>query len=181
MRHFFRAFALAAVLPIATADANPTLFVTQTPISEDFTTILSVFGHHKGDVASAPRGGDLYILYDDGTLRNLTAEAGFGTVPLQEIAVRDPAVHWSGAKALFSMVIGGTTQNDYTTIPYFQIYEVTGLAKGESVAIRKLAQPDNFNNVSPIYSSIGAPGAERILFTSDRPRNGDRLLYPQRD
>ena len=155
--------------------ASAILFVTQTPISSDFTNIMSTFGTHQGSVSSAPRGGDLYIRYADGTLRNLTAELGYGTQPQQDIAVRDPYPHWTGTKALFSMVIGGTTQNDYDPV-YFQIYEITGFGQGQTPVITKLQQPADFNNITPIYASDG-----RILFTSDRPRNGDRLLYPQRD
>jgi hypothetical protein len=48
-----------------------------------------------------PRGGDLMLRYPDGSLRNLTREAGFGNEGLQgaaAIAVREPAVHWSGAR-----------------------------------------------------------------------------------
>ncbi|MCC6694308.1 MAG: hypothetical protein IT365_01640 [Candidatus Hydrogenedentes bacterium] len=155
--------------------ANPILFVTQTPHYNDFTTIVSTFGNQQGHVYSAPRGGDLYIRYPDGVLRNLTQEAGFGTKPEKDIAVRDPHVHWNGSKALFSMVVGGTTKNDYTPV-YFQIYEVTGLGKGEAVNIRRLKQPKDFNNVAPSYDAV-----DRILFTSDRPHNGDRRLYPQLD
>lgn len=153
----------------------PILFVTQTPFGGDFTNIMSTFGTHRGSTDSAPRGGDLWIRYTDGTLRNLTAAGGFGTTPALQIAVRDPYPHWSGTKALFSMVVGGTTQNDDDPV-YFQIYEVTGFGAAETVQIRKLEQPPDSNNVTPVYASDG-----RILFTSDRPRNGDRRLYPQLD
>jgi hypothetical protein len=153
----------------------PILFVTQTPNGGDFTNILSTFGTHRGDTDSAPRGGDLWIRYPDGTQRNLTAEAGYGTTPGQEIAVRDPAPHPDGTRALFSMVIGGTTQDDYTPV-WFQIYEVTGFGQGQAVHIRKLPQPADYNNVSPIYGA-----GDRIFFTSDRPRDGDRRLHPQLD
>ena len=37
-------------------------------------------------------------------------------------------------------------------------------------------QPTNYNNVDPCYASDG-----RILFTSDRPRNGAAHLFPQLD
>ena len=90
----------------------PILFVTQIPIPADFTTIGSVFGNHDPQLQAVGRGGDLWIRYPDGTLRNLTAEGGFGMTGFQgadSIAVRDPAVHWSGDKALFSMVIGAPT------------------------------------------------------------------------
>src|SRR5215475_3449289 len=51
---------------------HPILFVTQVPIAEDFGTIGSVFANHRGDIEDAGRGGDLYIVYPDGALRNLT-------------------------------------------------------------------------------------------------------------
>ncbi len=155
--------------------SHPILFVTQTPHSFDFRSVLSTFGNHQGDTNHIPRGGDLYIRYPDGALRNLTLEAGFGTKAGKEIGVRDPHVHWDGTKALFSMVIGGTTINDYDPV-YYQIYEVTGLGQGETVSIQKLKQPKDYNNIAPSYDVD-----DRILFTSDRPRNGDRRLYPQLD
>jgi hypothetical protein len=155
--------------------AAPVLFATQTPFGGDFANIGSVFANHRGDVQSAPRGGDLYIRYDDGTLRNLTLELGFGVAAGQHIAVREPHVHWDGQKALFSMVIGGTTQDNYAPV-YFQIYEIANLGQLETPTIQKLPQLEDFNNVSPIYGTD-----DRIIFTSDRPRNGSRTLYPQLD
>jgi hypothetical protein len=151
------------------------MFVTQPPFGGDFSTVNAAFGNHNASTAYTPRGGDLYIRYGDGALRNLTAEAGYGLQPRSEIAVREPSVHWSGAKALFSMVVGGTTKDDYSPV-YWQIYEVTGIAQGQIVSIRRLAQPADSNNVSPIYGTD-----DRIIFTSDRPRDGNRLLYPQLD
>ena len=75
--------------------------------------VASVFGNHQGLIANAPRGGDLWIRYPDGTVKNLTAAAGFGTSGFQGargIAVREPSVHWSGTKAIFSMVVGAPPQ-----------------------------------------------------------------------
>lgn len=168
----------AAPLRVATL-SNPLLFVTQVPIPGDFTTIGSTFGNQSGDLESAGRGGDLYILYPDGTLKNLTAAAGFGMSGLQgtnAIAVREPSVHWSGNKAVFSMVQGAPRQYEVTPY-YWQIYEVTGLGKGDRPVVTKVPfQPSGFNNVSPLYGSD-----DRIIFTSDRPRNGERHLYPQLD
>ncbi len=97
---------------LSLARSYPILFVTQLPIAADFTTIGSTFGNHHADLRSVGRGGDLWILYPDGTLKNLTQAAGYGsTAPdgfqgADAIAVRDPAVDWEGQKALFSMVIG---------------------------------------------------------------------------
>ena len=173
-------FSSRGASPEAAATGNPILFVTQVPVPADFTTVASVFGNHQGDVAGAARGGDLWIRYPDGTLRNLTKLAGYGMEGMQgagSIAVREPSVHWSGAKALFSMITGAPT-SQYVWEDYFwQIYEVSGLGQNESPTIRKIAnQPQGFNNVSPIYGTD-----DRIIFTSDRPRNGARHLYPQLD
>lgn len=111
---------------------NPVLFVLQYPVPYDFATIGSVFANHQAGPASAGRGGDLMICYPDGTLRNLTAEAGYGMTGFQgaqPIAVRDPHVHWSGQKAVFAMAIGAPTQQYQTTTHYFQLFEVTGLGQ----------------------------------------------------
>jgi len=167
-------------LLLAVTLANPILFVTQVPVPGDFTTVASTFGNQLSAVAEAPRGGDLWIRYPDGTTKNLTRGAGFGGSGMQganAIAVREPSVHWSGTKALFSMVIGAPTQQYVWDDYYWQIYEVTGLGENETPVIRKIAnQPAGYNNVSPFYGTD-----DRILFTSDRPRSGERHLYPQLD
>ena len=159
--------------------ANPILFVTQMPITRDFASIGSTFANHRGDMHLAGRGGDLYIRYPNGTLRNLTQEAGFGSIGLQganAISVRDPALHFSGTKAVFSMVIGAPPQFQYNDY-YWQLYEVTGFGVGQTVSISKVPnQPHDFNNVQPAYLSDG-----NLVFASDRPRSGARHLYPQQD
>ncbi len=162
------------------AGDNPILFVAQVPVSH-FDSVSSPFANHLPDVGSAPRGGDLYIRYPDGTLRNLTKEAGFGDDGQQganAIAVRDPAVHWSGKKAVFSMVVGAPEkQYEQNTSYRWQLFEVEGLAREEKVTItRVINQPQEYDNVSPIYGTD-----DRILFTSDRPRDGSPHLYPQLD
>ena len=159
--------------------ANPVLFVTQVPI-EGFGTITSVFANHRTSMQEVARGGDLWIRYPDGTLRNLTAEAGFGNDGMQgptSIAVRDPVVDWSGTKALFSMLIGAPAdQYDYNDY-YWQIYEITGFGQGQTVSITLVpGQEADVNNVEPIYASDG-----NIIFSSDRSRTGERHLYPQLD
>lgn len=158
---------------------NPIMFVTQFPIADDFATIGSTFGNHSPSMAKTARGGDLYIRYPNGTLRNLTREAGFGVVGFQNenaIAVRDPHVHWSGQKALFSMVIGAPQQYDYNEY-YWQIYEITGFGQGETITITAIeGQPEHYNNITPIYGSDDA-----IIFTSDMPRSKNRFNYPQYD
>ena len=176
----FPQVAYAKPLAVVTTP-NPILFVTQIPVRSDFTTIGSVFGNHQPDVQGATRGGDLWIRYPDGTLKNLTQTAGFGsTGAFQDhnaIAVRDPSVYWDGTKALFSMVIGSPEQQYVWGTYYWQIYEITGLGLAETPVITKVPnQPANFNNVSPIYGTD-----DHIIFTSDRPRNGAANLYPQLD
>ncbi len=162
------------------ATPYPILFVTQIPIPADFTTIGSVFGNHLASMQSVGRGGDLWIRYPDGTLKNLTAAAGFGEDGQQganAIAVRDPSVHWDGNKALFSMVIGAPTQQYQGETYYWQIYEISGLGQNDTPRITRVAtQPQGFNNISPIYGTD-----DRILFTTDRPHNGAQHLYPQLD
>jgi hypothetical protein len=170
----------AAVSAQPAALPNPILFVTQVPMPADFTTVVSTFGNQSGVVTSAPRGGDLWIRYPDGSLKNLTRTAGYGMQGmqgLQAIAVRDPSVHWSGTKALFSMVIGSSPQQYQYSDYYWQIYEIAGLGKDDTPVVHRIAsQPSSYNNVSPIYGTD-----DRILFTSDRPRSGARHLYPQLD
>ena len=155
---------------------HPILFVTQVPHAADFTTIGSTFGNHLPSIASVPRGGDLWIRYSDGSLRNLTAAAGLGASGLQganAIAVRDPCVHWDGNKALISLLVGAVEGSLST----WQIYEVQGFGPGQTPVVTKVPfQPSDYNNVSPIYASD-----DRVLFTSDRPRDGGAHLFPQLD
>ncbi len=168
------------ILIFVGSKANPILFVTQVPVLNDFTSRGSTFGNHGASLESVPRGGDLMLRYPDGALRNLTREAGFGMDGMQganAIAVREPTVHWSGSTAVFSRVVGAPTQR-YEVAPYYwQMYEVTGLGRGQTASITKVPnQPALYNNVSPLYGTD-----DRILFTSDHPRNGQAYLYPQLD
>ncbi|CAN5401876.1 hypothetical protein BH11PSE11_BH11PSE11_14740 [soil metagenome] len=162
------------------AGANPVMFVTQVPVLNDFAARASTFANHGASMDQVARGGDLMIRYPDGSLRNLTKEAGYGMDGMQganAIAVREPSVHWNGSKAIFSMVIGAPTQQYQVATYFWQMYEVSGLGKGQTAVITKVAnQPANYNNVSPLYGTD-----DRILFTSDRPRNGQAHLYPQLD
>ena len=160
---------------------NPILFVAQFPIAGDFATIGSTFANHGSAMDEVGRGGDIYLLRPDGTLRNLTREAGFGTAANMQgataISVRDPHVHWTGTKALFSMVIGAPTAQFQQIQKYWQMYEVSGFGVGQTATITKIAnQPLDYNNITPVYSPDG-----RIIFTSDRPRSGQRHHWPQHD
>ncbi len=160
---------------------NPILFVTMVPNPADFGTLAATFSNHQGGPNVAFRGGDLWIRYPDGSLKNLTSVAGYGSTGMQgatSIAVRDPAVHWDGTKAIFSMIIGNPTQRYQLTDHRWQLYEITGLGAADTPIITKVPnQPSTFNNHSPIYGSDDA-----ILFISDRPRDDTVLhTYPQRD
>jgi hypothetical protein len=151
------------------------------PIAGDFTTIGSSFGNQQASLSSAGRGGDLWIRYPDGSLKNLTLAAGFGAsgflTGTKGIDVRDPAVYWDGTKAIFSMVVGAPSAIYAGGSYFWQLYEISGLGPSDTPVITKVPhQPASFNNISPIYGSD-----DRIIFTSDRPRNGQPQLYPQRD
>ncbi len=172
--------------PAVGPEPGTIMFVTQVPTLNDFASRATTFGNHTTSrMENVVRGGDLMIRYPDGVLRSLTREAGFGgnikAGGIEEqrenaIAVREPTIHWSGNKAIFSMVVGAPKTryevNDY----YWQIYEVTGLLRGQTAVITKVANQPLYNNVSPFYGTD-----DRILFTSDRPRNGQAHLYPQLD
>ena len=89
MLSFYSLILVAQTLP------NPVMFCTQVPFPQGFATSLETFGNHQASVLSAPRGGDLYIRYTDGTLKNVTQSAGHGQMGMQgatSIAVRDPSV-----------------------------------------------------------------------------------------
>ncbi len=86
-------------------------------------------------------------------------------------------MHWSGTKAVFSMVVGGTNQRYQVEDWRWQAFEVAGLGPSETPVISRVAsQPTLYNHVSPTYGTD-----DRILFTSDRPRGGQPHLYPQPD
>jgi len=165
--------------PCVAAIDNPIAFVTQVPIPGDFCALTSTFCNQQGNIDSTGRGGDLWIRYPNGTLKNLTQAAGFGQTGLQgqsSIAVRDPSVHWSGNKILFSMVIGAPAQFQVQNFKW-QLYEVTGLGINDTPKITKVAkQPTEYNNINPIYGTD-----DNIIFSSDRPRRGLSHLYPQLD
>ncbi|WP_284619183.1 hypothetical protein [Aquabacterium humicola] len=175
---------LAALAPASHAAVStpyPIVFVTQVPMPADFTTIGSTFGNHLPTMASVPRGGDLWIRYPDGTLRNLTAAAGLGSAGglqgASAIAVRDPSPHWDGQKIVFAAVVGAPTQRYTEPATVWQLYEMSGLGANETPVVTKVAnQPADYNNISPVYGSD-----DRIVFTSDRPRSGERHLWPQLD
>lgn len=177
------ALLMTAGLPVL-ADAisdTPILFVTMVPNPRDFGSTAATFSNHGGAPDVAYRGGDLWIRYPDGTLKNLTAAAGYGNTGFQggsSIAVRDPAVHWDGEKALFSMIVGAAAQRYQITNYRWQLYEISGLGAGETPVITKVAhQPEAYNNHSPAYASD-----DSIIFVSDRPRDDSVLhTYPQRD
>ncbi len=178
-------FALTTAVPTRVfADAvsdNPILFVTAVPNPRDFGTMAATFSNHVANPDTAFRGGDLWIRYADGTLKNLTSAAGYGNVGQQgasSIAVRDPAVYWNGTKAIFSMVIGAPTAQYQVGTYRFQLYEITGLGPSDTPVVTKVPnQPADYNNVNPIYASD-----DSIIFASDRPRDANVLhTYPQRD
>ena len=172
---------------------NPIIFVTQPPVpremngtvSNTFLSVVTIFGNQLADTAHAARGGDLWLMTTNLGLVNLTRRAGFGTNGIQHsigIDVRDPQIHWSGKKVLFSMVVGAPTNATDTTKFFWQLYELTNLdaviadTNTPPKIIPVANQPTNCNNITPCYATDG-----RIIFTSDRPFNNQPWLYPQLD
>lgn len=137
------------------------MFVGQVPV-QAFAARTSTFANHMPS-SNTPRGGGLFIRYPDGTLRNLTQEAGHTNV-----AVREPTVHWNGDKAIFSMVAQGSSR--------WQMYEITGLGRNDTPTITLVPNQPAYNNVSPFYGSD-----DRVLFTSDRPITGQSHHHPGLD
>ena len=95
------------------------------------------------------------------------------------IAVRDPAVHWDGQKALFSMVIGApAAQYDYSGVYYWQIYEITGLGPDDTPVITQGAATSrpttttSARSTAPTTASSSPPTARATA---------QRHLYPQLD
>ncbi|MCB0518449.1 MAG: hypothetical protein KDD27_05905 [Saprospiraceae bacterium] len=178
--HFVSALFFLPVLLHAQPLPHPILFCTQVPNPNGFGSSMETFGNHNASMDAVPRGGDLYIRYPDGTLKNLTQLAGYGQNGMQgatAIAVRDPHVHWDGQKALFSMVVGAPTQQYQVNTYHWQLYEVTGLGQNDTPVITLVPnQPAGYNNVNPIYGTD-----DRIIFASDRARGGYAHLYPQLD
>jgi hypothetical protein len=168
---------------------HPILFSLVVPplINNNFGHQLETFTNHEtGMQVQAPRGGDLCMIDAKGDLRYLTKEAGFGIATGQiqaenAIAVRQPYVHWTGTKALFSMVVGGPIEafdQSYRENKW-QIYEITNLTSvinGTVPTIIKLAKQPAYNNISPIYGSD-----DQIIYTSDAPLFGMAHTYPQLD
>jgi hypothetical protein len=173
---------------------NPIVFVTQPPIpreingsiSNAFLSVVTIFGNQRADTEHAARGGDLWLMTTNQSLVNLTRKGGYGTNGIQHgvgIDVRDPHIHWSGKKVLFSMVVGSPTSSTDTNQFYWQLYEVTNLDAvitdpiNNTPAIAKVPnQPTNCNNVTPCYATDG-----RIIFMSDRAYNNQAWLYPSLD
>lgn len=196
MTRSHRSTALALLMSLLSTGARPTsptpptnvgpvtpypiLFVTQVPLPRDFATVNATFANHLAGVDVATRGGDLWIRYPDGSLRNLTESAGFGMSGLQglsSIAVRDPAVHWDGQKAVFAMAVGSVERRYELRSWRWQLYEVTGLGPTDTPVITLVPnQPSAYNNVMPVYAAD-----DRILFVSDRPPLNAPHLYPLLD
>ncbi len=170
---------------------KPILFALVVPYTGNrnpFGHQLESFGNYLSGFSTNPRGGDLAIMNTDGTIRYLTAEAGFG-IPSGEIqteegiAVRDPSISWDGCKALFSMIIGGPSKRfdqSYRENKW-QIYEITNLCDVVNGAVANISkvdgQPLTYNNASPIYGTDD----DVIHFISDAPYGNLDHTYPQLD
>ncbi len=193
-------FALSAT-PLAAAPlARTVLYVTQTPIPDESLAPNHVNAQNKinvtttmpsplADTLHAARGGALMIRYaNSATPRNLTAAAGFGgSIDANQnytgfqgagsLAVQRPFMHWSGTKAIFSMVVGGPANAGDTSTFRWQLYEITNFGQGQTPVISHVqGQPANYDNMQACYDT-----QDRIIFVSDAPRGMQTHLYPQLD
>lgn len=181
----------------AAAPSNPILYVTQTPMPDELLThvvaetkmgIASTMQSPLGGTAHAARGGALWIRYANGQTRNLTEAAGYGGMVddfhnakgfqgVNGIAVHRPVVHWSGTKAIFSMVVGAPASAADATVFHWQLYEITNFASNQTPVITPVSgQPTNYNNIEACYDT-----QDRIVFVSDAPLGLQAHLYPQLD
>src|SRR5688572_20493749 len=90
MRRLLLLAMFAAPAAFAAPLQNPILFVTQVPPTQTFSSPAEVFFTHSAAPLAAPRGGDLWILYPDGTRKNLTAAAGYGVAAGHQQSPGDP-------------------------------------------------------------------------------------------
>ena len=67
MRRLLFLATLSAQAAIAAPLQHPILFVTQVPPTQTFASPAEVFFTQSAAPLAAPRGGDLWILYPDGT------------------------------------------------------------------------------------------------------------------
>jgi Calx-beta domain/Hydrazine synthase alpha subunit middle domain len=181
----------------AAAPQNAVMYVTQTPMPDEVLThnvtetkmsIASTMQSPLGDTAHAARGGALWIRYANGTRRNLTAAAGYGGAVdgngnatgfqgANSIAVHRPTMHWSGTKAIFSMVVGAPASASDATVLHWQLYEITNFGAGQTPVISYVSgQPSSYDNIEACYDT-----QDRIIFVSDAPRNMQSQLFPQLD
>jgi len=191
--------AFAATLG-ASNPPNPILYVTQVPmpdeinsrtVSQTSMSVASSFQNPLGDPVACGRGGALMFRRTNGTVRNLTLEAGFGvgttaagnvsgSQNTNGIAVQHPVVNWDASRALFSMVVGAPANAADSAVFFWQLYEITNLQAvigGTAPVIAKVPnQPANYDNLHACYGTDG-----RIIFTSDRPIAGQAHLWPPLD
>ncbi|HEX7030253.1 MAG TPA: hypothetical protein VF254_06630, partial [Gammaproteobacteria bacterium] len=167
------------------------VFVAQTPNprgTSDIGTHTATFGNSLPSMQSAPRGGSLFFLQSDGTLRDLLDEAlkngcdaggnaicnENGAFTLDDrgllvngYVVRRPIVHWDADRVLFSMTFGTVPAQHEPLAPAdakWQLYEIAGLDPDDTPLLTKVAGQPGFNNVDGVYGS----NDNEIFFISDR-------------
>ena len=123
MKSCFAALLLFASVLSATPAPRPypILFVTQPPFPGDFTSFNAVFGNHHPDLQSSNRGGDLWVLYPNGHLKNLTAAAGYGsgailtTIPISKSLMKRIRRDFSNLSAIWPAVAENRTNGAMNT------------------------------------------------------------------
>ena len=187
--------AAASTALLAGNPANPILFVTQVPIPEEvntrdltqsFMSTVSPFGNHLADTTHAGRGGSLLVRFNNAQVVDLLAAADWSAIPggkpaADAMAVRNPSVHWSAGKAIFSMTTGKPSGPADATGYLFQLYEITLPTQAQLNAAVKpvlslVPNQPAYNNVFPTYAQSG-----KIVFASDRPYNGQAHLVQREE
>ncbi|HEX7046346.1 MAG TPA: hypothetical protein VF275_02070, partial [Gammaproteobacteria bacterium] len=190
--------------PLPDGKSKGLVFVAHTPNprgASDIGTHTTTFGNSLPTVGSAPRGGSLFFLQADGTLRDLLDEALKNGCDTDDVAicnedgvftldetgllvngyvVRRPIVHWDADRILFSMTFGTILEQHDGPTPAdvkWQLYEITGLDPEDTPLLTKVSDQPDFNNVDGIYGS----NDNEIFFISDKTVTGNPNHYPQRD
>src|SRR5690242_7035942 len=96
--------AVTALRPTASVAAlsNPLMLATRMPIAPGLSRIGAGWANGRPGTQTVGRGAVLWIRYSDGTLKNLTTAAGYGSSDpsgfqgASASAVRDPGVSWDG-------------------------------------------------------------------------------------
>lgn len=142
--------AAVAIASTPAALSNPIVFVKQVKVNHSGGAIQDLYGNFEGrnPPLDQPVGGNLFVLYPTGQLRQL--------IPRTQVAVRDPEVSDDAQKVIFAMKEGGNGK--------WQVWE----CRIDGTELRKISMNPEVNDLDPAYLPDG-----KIIFLSDRARLAD--------